>query len=62
MIPLMAVRTAVSMMSGGTAGGYPGPSWDVVNVRLRNEDGNLCLPQWQDFKLPVHPECPNHSQ
>jgi molybdopterin/thiamine biosynthesis adenylyltransferase len=62
MIPLMAVRTAVSMMSEGAAGGYPGPSWDVVNVRLRNEDGKLCLPLWQDFKLPVHPECRNHSQ
>lgn len=61
MIPLMAVRTAVSILSEGT-GGYPGPSWDVVNVRLRNEDGSLCLPQWQDFKLPVHPECPNHSR
>jgi molybdopterin/thiamine biosynthesis adenylyltransferase len=62
MIPLMAVRAAVSMMSEGIAGGYPGPLWDVVNIKLRNEDGNLCLPQWQDFKLPVHPECPNHSR
>jgi molybdopterin/thiamine biosynthesis adenylyltransferase len=62
MIPLMAVRTAVSMMSEGTGGGYPGPSWDVINIRLRNEDGALCLPQWQDFKLPVHPECPNHPR
>jgi molybdopterin/thiamine biosynthesis adenylyltransferase len=62
MIPLMAVRTAVSIMSEGSGGGYPGPSWDVVNLRLRNDDGSLSLPQWQDFKLPVHPECPNHSQ
>jgi molybdopterin/thiamine biosynthesis adenylyltransferase len=62
MIPLMAVRIAVSMMSEGTAGGYPGPPWDVVNVRIRNEDGSLCLPQCQDFKLSVHPECPNHSR
>jgi molybdopterin/thiamine biosynthesis adenylyltransferase len=62
MIPLMAVRTTVSILSEGASGGYPGSSWDVSNLALRNEDGSLCLPHWQDFKLSVHPECPNHSQ
>jgi len=61
-IPLMAVRTAVSILSEGTAGGYPGTPWDVANLALRNEDGSASLPQWQSFKLPVHPECPNHSK
>jgi len=62
MIPLMAVRTAISILSEGSAGEYPGSSWDVANLTLRNEDGSVCLPHWQDFELPIHPECPNHNQ
>jgi len=62
MIPLMAVRTAVSIISEVMAGGYPGTSWDVANLTLRNEDGSVSLPQWHDFNLPVHPECLNHAQ
>jgi molybdopterin/thiamine biosynthesis adenylyltransferase len=62
MIPLMAVRTAVSILCDGAAGQYPSSSWDVANLTLRNEDGSLCLPQWHEFKLPVHPKCPNHAQ
>lgn len=62
MIPLMAVRTAVSIISEGAAGRYPGISWDVAILKLRNEDGSASLPQWQGFELPVHSECPNHSR
>ena len=62
MISLMAVRTAASIISGGKAGGYPEISWDVAILKLRNDDGSACLPLWQGFALPVHPECPKHFQ
>ena len=61
MIPMVGVRTAASLLCDKRDGAYPVSSWDVAVLKLRDQDGQLLLPEWRGFELPVHPECPNHN-
>jgi molybdopterin/thiamine biosynthesis adenylyltransferase len=62
MIPMVGVRMAASLLCNKTDGGYPSAPWDVAVLDLRTQDGKLLLPDWHGFKLPVHPQCPNHNR
>ena len=61
MIPMAGVRMAASLLCNNVESAYPSSFWDVAVLNLRRQDGQLLLPEWSGFKLPVHPECPNHS-
>jgi hypothetical protein len=62
MIPMAGVRMAASLLCDKSEGAYPTSSWDVAVLTLRDQDGQLLLPEWRGFELPVHPKCPNHNQ
>jgi hypothetical protein len=57
-IAMHGVRLAISTLAGGIPGGYPGVSWDVAIIALRNEAGLLIDPSVRTFPLPRHRECP----
>lgn len=50
-----AVRTTVSLLSGGAEGAYPSVSWDLARLALRTEDGVLLPPTWSTCALPASP-------
>lgn len=56
-VSLQGVRLAVATLAArkGAAPDYP---WDVGVVNLRNECGNLIVPQWSVHSLARNPECP----
>lgn len=59
-VALAAVRTAVSLLTAGSANAYPTVPHGVAILKLREPDGTPCLPAWQRFDLTVHPECERH--
>lgn len=61
MVPMVGVRMAASLLCKNEAGAYPPSQWDIAVLNLRGKDGQLLLPEWSGFRLPIHPECPNHS-
>jgi len=57
-VALFAVRTLISTLCEGAAGGYPESEWDAVTISLRNESGGFVLPQFQGYVLLPHKDCP----
>jgi molybdopterin/thiamine biosynthesis adenylyltransferase len=57
-IALAAVRMAVSTICQSTLDGYPAIAADVQMVHLRGPDGSAIAPQFIDYHLPRHNQCP----
>ncbi len=56
-VAIMGVRMAVSTLCRDTSNAYPAADWDVVHIRLRNEDGSLIPPSFDKYKIKPHPKC-----
>jgi molybdopterin/thiamine biosynthesis adenylyltransferase len=52
-VVLLTVSQAVAALSGVT-------TEDLVNLALRNNNGDRQLPSWSSDRLVRHPACPNH--
>lgn len=52
------VRLAVSSLCEGFNDGYPSFDWDIGILALVDEQGKPILPQWKNYKLIKHPNCP----
>jgi molybdopterin/thiamine biosynthesis adenylyltransferase len=52
------VRLAISTLCEEDSQGYPLLDWDVSILSLVDETGKATSPQWKDYKLDIHPECP----
>ena len=57
-VAMTAVRFAVSTLCAGVEGGYPRLPWDVMIVRLRDEEGRPVEPESRGYLLAKHPGCP----
>jgi hypothetical protein len=52
------VRLAVSTLCEGVENSYPSFDWDIGVLSLVDDNGNAILPQWKNYKLEKHPNCP----
>lgn len=52
------VRLAVSSLCEGVNDGYPSFDWDIGVLALVDKQGKPILPQWTNYKLEKHPNCP----
>ena len=57
-ISTAGVRLAVSTLCEGAAEGYPSLDLDVSILSLVDDTGKAISPQWKDYKLDIHPQCP----
>ncbi len=57
-VALMAVRTAVAGLCRDATGGYPAAPWDVLTLKLRDESGQLIVPETRGHYLRKHARCP----
>ncbi len=56
-IAMAGVRTAVSTLCAGSAGGYPTVDWDVLHIALRDDKGKPIAPLFHEIRLPIHAGC-----
>lgn len=56
-ISLMAVKLAISTLCKGEVDAYPPVPWHIARVNLFGEKGELLVPDWKTYDLPVHPHC-----
>lgn len=61
-LALMAVRTAVAALCRDATGGYPAAPWDVLTLKLRDESGQLIVPEIGGHKLRRHAWCPRCNE
>lgn len=59
-IALAGVRTAVSVLTAGIAGGYPELTRGAAVLKLREADGRPIYPTWTTYELRIHPGCRFH--
>ena len=52
------VRLAVSSLCEGIKDAYPSFDWDVGVLALLDKEGKPILPEWKNYKLKKHPNCP----
>jgi molybdopterin/thiamine biosynthesis adenylyltransferase len=52
------VRLAVSSLCEGIKDAYPSFDWDVGVLALVDKQGKPILPEWKNYKLEKHPNCP----
>jgi molybdopterin/thiamine biosynthesis adenylyltransferase len=53
LLPVVAegVRTSVAMLGNSASNGYPGLSWDVATLALRDASGMPLPPTWKTYRL-----------
>lgn len=59
-VALMGVRATVATLCAGRESAYPPMDWEVAVLRLRDQAGNLIMPEWKGFQLRRHPLCQAH--
>ena len=60
-VSMMTVRLAASTMLGGTDGGYPETDDDVIIIKLREDDGRFCVPEFKGYPLKRQETCKSCS-
>lgn len=60
-VSMMTVRLAVSTMLDGEAGGYPKTDDDVFTIKLREDDGGFCVPEFKGHPLRRQEDCKSCS-
>ena len=56
-VALCAVRLAVAKLCGGEGSSYPGTSFNLINLSLRQAGGEFSLPVFEGLEIPQDPEC-----
>lgn len=56
-VSMMTVRIAVSTMLGGIEGAYPKTDADVTVIKLREDDGGFCVPEFKGYALQQQNVC-----
>lgn len=58
-VAMAGVRLAVSTLCEGREGAYPACEWDIIHMRLRDDNGGIVVPTFTSYRLTKHPECKN---
>ncbi len=56
-VSMMTVRIAVSTMLGGIENAYPKTDADVTIIKLREDDGRFCVPEFKGYPLQQQDVC-----